>query len=382
MDDYQQSGFATFNVPASKGGRGRPSGGLSTWVVTHLGVMAKQVSTNSPDILCVLLTSRVNKPLAIINIYSRPTQGGQESLVIEQLRGFIKSLDPEAGIIIGGDFNCQFEPLNNLSTEDPDEENLYWNIPEPAITTVKAWTPLVLQILSLSLSLSVRPCNGRLKSDRPGNVTFNRVGQSSIIDYIMIECRSWDKVQDFKIYYQTDSDRNALVMSLKPGNWGMRYSAPETNPPPYPLLLHNNRRRVKWPHIAGSPTRQSEIFCQILPYLSKMADVGLDGAVVERDSRPVEIHQQLTSILLEVFFPPQVFKENLPKNLPKTHPWYTAECRKIKGELVKAVKVSDRPEIKLLRVLYKHVLERERKTWEEGHWEDLREALQQWFPNF
>lgn len=160
------------------GGRGKPSGGLCIWVASHLGCTVGQLNSQSNDIQCVVLTFSSKLKIAFINLYSRPVSLSHESLAFDHLNTFIASVPTNMWLIIGGDFNCQFEPLADPIDTIPSEEDLHWLIPDPQIPPIKAWTPLALHINSVTLTHSLRACNGRTKSDRPGKLTFNRTGQS------------------------------------------------------------------------------------------------------------------------------------------------------------------------------------------------------------
>lgn len=250
-EDLQRVGFATFNKHAIIGGR--PSGGLAIWVATHLGCSIKEITTSTADIQCVLLSFPTKTKLVLINVYSRPVNNSQESDTITKLGLFIQSLDPGLGLIVGGDFNCHFEPLIDPLHTVPLEEDLYWSIPDPQTTPVKTWSPLALQLNSLTLAHSLRACNGRFESDRPGQPTFNRVGQTSLIDYILVQARLWANILDFFVELRQDSDHNALVLILKPGVLGIDRPNCNLTIGPCHLRVTNNRKNVRWAYLHQAP---------------------------------------------------------------------------------------------------------------------------------
>lgn len=64
----QWLGYVSIRAVATFGGKGRPSGGLCTWVGSHLGCTAKQMESSSNYILCILtFSSRVR--IALVNVY-------------------------------------------------------------------------------------------------------------------------------------------------------------------------------------------------------------------------------------------------------------------------------------------------------------------------
>lgn len=157
-------GFATFSNSASQGARGRPYGGLCIWVGAHLGCTANLVDTQTPDILCILLSFVDGSKVAVINVYSRPMPISQTSPTLNWLDSLLSSFPDTIHKIIGGDFNCHYEPLDGINSITQDEDQV-WSIPECNIYSIQGWSPLALQLYKLTVSYSLRACNGRFPLD-------------------------------------------------------------------------------------------------------------------------------------------------------------------------------------------------------------------------
>lgn len=125
VEPLHRVGHVMYYVPAVQGLRGRPSGGLSIWVSTHLGYNIKRIDIPS-RILCVLFNKSLK--IAIINVYSRPAKLGQISQTVESLQAFLPTLQKGVHIIVGGDFNCHFEPLSGITPTITSDEDSVWAI--------------------------------------------------------------------------------------------------------------------------------------------------------------------------------------------------------------------------------------------------------------
>lgn len=91
-------------------------------------------------------------------------------------------------------------------------------IQAPVITvqskSTRGWTQLVLQLYKLTVTHSFRACNGRFPADNPGKFTYNRLGNSSIIDYIMVNVEFWEFIKNVGVIPRLESDHNPLVLEL------------------------------------------------------------------------------------------------------------------------------------------------------------------------
>ena len=176
-----RNGFTCFHVSAVKQGRGRPSGGLATLIKTSLQGEIKQIPIASHDILPLTLKLASGRQLLICNVYSRGGPPSQDSPVLADLDLFLTLHNPRADIMVAGDLNITFEPLNAFPIDVVGDEDSEWGIPCLDLAPVR-WSTRAAQILGLTYRWDLRAVNGRTKADRLGAHTYNRIGHTSCID--------------------------------------------------------------------------------------------------------------------------------------------------------------------------------------------------------
>lgn len=72
-------GYVNFSIPATKGIRGRPSGGLAIWVRQALGLRVSILPTGCSDIQLVRFDLGVQGNLDLYNVYIRGIRGGNQT---------------------------------------------------------------------------------------------------------------------------------------------------------------------------------------------------------------------------------------------------------------------------------------------------------------
>ncbi|KAJ1124319.1 hypothetical protein NDU88_002780 [Pleurodeles waltl] len=349
-EDYNHQGYESFSIAARWEGKGRPSGGLTTWVASHLGCQASRLPVPSDDILVVLLAWPNLAKLALINIYSRPVGASRESPTIEELSVYLAEMPRDIPYIVGGDLNSHFEPLVGLVEGFPMEEEFRWSVPPVVAPSPKAWTPVALQITALTLKHGIRACNGRIKSDVPSKTTYNRVGRESRLDYALVQIVNWSSILDFRVVERLDSDHNALELdSSHPGPKGsittMGGSKPE-------LLLDNNRRRIRWDKLATSQVKLSKLYAGLIPILEKVGELANDVGNIVHHEKLYQAHEDLIKGAASELF---TRVQNQKRIQQHNSLWYNAVCRKAKGELLRCIKEgTDREKLRESRRAYKY----------------------------
>lgn len=152
-----------------------------------------------------------------------------------------------------------------MNTAITSEEDSTWSIPECNTYQVRGWTPIVLQMNSFAFSNSLRACNGQFPSDNPANPTYNKLGQSSIIDYILVDVELWHRIADFVVTPRCKSDHNPLVLEvvfLKPEH-NQNFSAHSASN----LIATEGGRRVRWGTFVQSIEKVANLYEQIIPHL-------------------------------------------------------------------------------------------------------------------
>ena len=126
-------------------------------------------------------------PIYLFNIYSRVGSGRIGSRTIQCLEALCGPSGLDVFLLVAGDFNTTFAPLAGLSSSITEEEDTQWLIPALQLPVVKRLSPAALQLLSFTLNMGLRACNGRSPSDREGNHTYKRVNCNSRIDYFLLD---------------------------------------------------------------------------------------------------------------------------------------------------------------------------------------------------
>lgn len=200
-------GYVNFFVPAIKGRKGRPAGGLTIWVQQELGLKIKVVPSENRDIQMVRIDRGPAGVLDLYNVYIRGTRGVKS----QTLQSPSKLLDEHSigsNVVIAGYFNSPFEPLSNPEWCLTEEEDAQWGIPQLNLPPIVRWTEVALQINAICLDRGLRALNGRTSSDRMGACTFDNGHCMSRIDYILVDLKIWSTVKDMSITVQLESDHN------------------------------------------------------------------------------------------------------------------------------------------------------------------------------
>ena len=211
-------GYTNYFVPAIPSKSGRNSGGLIIWIRNSLPVTVLQLDINHRDILGLVLHFDSGYDLFIFNIYNRPNPPSQPSQIIQFLSTHLASIRPNfnnnsSTVLVGGDFNCTYEPLEGLSNLLEDEDAAFGIPGLPRGLKAKPST-LAIQILAMTVQHNLRACNGRTTSDQKRASTFHRNSYSSTLDYFLINLDSWHRVLDSTIMQRLESDHDLVSLVL------------------------------------------------------------------------------------------------------------------------------------------------------------------------
>lgn len=226
--------FSCVTSPArTPAGQGRPMSGLAIFYNTSFySLISVEVY---PDFLCAKLKCGLFYYI-IVNVYISPSSPFEPflNLLDELLTKFVTS-DPDAIIIIGGDFNARVGTSNSF---DFDLQSPYF---ERKRTTLDHCVNDRSNDLTLTLeNHGFILLNGRSLSDSPANFTFVAKQGRSIVDLIWCSFSDLSKMHDlFVADWPTRSDHLPVVLELD-----APLAEPLTNErdsPPPRLRWDNNR---------------------------------------------------------------------------------------------------------------------------------------------
>lgn len=360
-------GFATYQIPALQGARGRPYGGLCIWVATHLGCTVKLLDSYSHDILGILLTFLDGTKIVVVNAYLRPTPSLKVSPTLNALDEFLLALPTLSHKILGGDFNCHYEPLDGMA----QEEDSVWTIPGCSMYPTKGWTASVIQLTKLTIFHSLRACNGRFPGDTPGKTTYNRSGKGTTIDYIMVNVEFWFHVKDFGIKPRIDSDHNLLSMELKYTLGHTHCLRDVEDFPSSNLILDGGGRRIRWSRFIQSPDMKADLYHHVAHTLQTLCNFPLENHEPSQHLALQEIHIDLITKLASYFFVNTNYK---PRSNTLNH-WFSKTCRMAKSVLVREIKSGPTAAIRAARSHYKKTLNEAKRDWEAERWASIKGAL-------
>lgn len=369
-------GSTSYFVPASisESGRGRPSGGLLIWVDIALGLQIKVHCPKSPDLQRLSLKSSGSGiSLELFNIYTRGDSGSAISPTLLVLDSELRDCPPNSLILLMGDFNCTYEPLSHEDILDLSEEDSRKGIPSLNLPPVKRWTPRVVQLNALTLEFGLRASNGRTTSDPNGAHTFNRVGSTSRIDYILLSLNLWAHLVDMKVAATTDSDHNPLCLSLtpvwKPRGCPARVSTPSAVRETNEVIPANCLRRLKWDRVALDPLKITNIGEIMSNAMSELGQGTLNPGDIST------LFCKTTSLIGDLFTVTRKARQaNGQSRAANKEGWYTPACRAAKKAVITAVKQGEGATITSKRKLYKAALIMARRDWEDVFWAKLKTA--------
>ncbi|XP_078502418.1 E3 ubiquitin-protein ligase TRIM21-like [Lissotriton helveticus] len=154
-------GYLNYSVPATKGPKGRPMGGLTIWVQQSMSLTVKVVDVGSKDIHCIKVDMGPRGRLDIYNVYARGNQCGR-SEVLAALGSLLETYSQD-NIIIAGDLNCTFEPLAICDDFAGEEEDRQWGGPQ---TRTESCHSMVRRYYLLKCNLSRKGVKGNKREDQ------------------------------------------------------------------------------------------------------------------------------------------------------------------------------------------------------------------------
>lgn len=248
-------------------------------------------------------------------------------------------------------------------------KTLYGQSPT-AIYPTRGWTPLVLQMNTLTLTHLLRACNGHFPADSPGKYTYNRNGQASMIDYILVDVEIWSRIKNFSVQSRSESDHNPLALDLDcpelVGIGGLADNS-HTN-----LTLVDGGRRVRWGTIAQSIDKTATMYKSIIPFLENACAIVENSGGAENTLRLGENHQQMVTTLADFLY---TSKTTNNSHVRGNSLWYNQTCREAKHALLTALRAGHNVDIRESRAHFKKTLNEAKSLWEANRWQDIKKAL-------
>lgn len=204
-----------FVVSAEKSQFGRGSGGLILLVKKTINCNLKRLEFSNKGIFIELKLK--NDSFIIGVIYWRPDTR-EESLDdwINELDNFINvHKTNEVKFILGGDFNGR---IAQLDAQPVGKKSNLFQKRESADTKYVKRGRLLIKLMTKHKFIL---CNGRCKSDKPGNFTSHTVNGDSVVDYIWISENCIDLVKDMSVMdieSNSASYHRGLALQLKKGS--------------------------------------------------------------------------------------------------------------------------------------------------------------------
>ncbi len=199
VNDWENSRLSTtynlHSIRASRGPKGRPSGGILVGWDKRIDVLILDSNEN----FCVILDTKMH--LFIFFVYLQPNDGYSEALSVlfEKIENF--SL-PGRQVLVIGDFNGRIGSLN--TTVDPRSS---------MDSTVNHRGKLLFEKISES-GLNIG--NGCISGDTEGAYTFisESVLGASVCDLLLFSPASLSRIQNFEVLNWTHSDHFPLTVAL------------------------------------------------------------------------------------------------------------------------------------------------------------------------
>lgn len=170
-----------------------------------------------------------------------------------------------------------------------------------------------------------------------------------------------------------DCDHNALILTLT--IQGELEPGIKSRSDLGDVSISNNQRTIRWNWVEDNPraleTVKGKVCSEVEELLQKHKDVV---------SREQGIHHELLYNEITDLLGKPCKEHNMGKDKQKLRSdphvaWYNQECRKSKGDLVRAVKSNMRLEIVACRARYRQAIELAKKNWEDSLLSSLQRAL-------
>lgn len=248
-----------------------------------------------------------------MNVYFSPTRIFKPSIeLLDKLICNFSISDPEALILIGGDFNARVGSLNSF----------YFDFPVPHINSLRDSSDThtngrETDLIPLLEEHGFVLLNGRTPSDSPANFTFISTQGRSVVDHVWCPLTELSLMKDLKIAdWPTCSDHLPVVLFLSQSLLSMSQTVPDPKPP-----------RFRWNSAC------SETFREILRWSPHVCVTDLNVDHLNNNLINAISHTSAEIGLLR----------NSTSAHPLSHknkPWFDSDCRLAKDEFHRLFKVA------------------------------------------
>ncbi|XP_078507013.1 uncharacterized protein LOC144767468 [Lissotriton helveticus] len=348
--NYFLEGYKAFYVPATATTRGRPKGGMVTFISVALSCKTRRAITSNSGIIGLILTGE-NCMLGLVNFYNAVNSCSVTSqlsapnvFIINSMRDCIHNL------MIMGDFNvhpCGDVLLHSISDlHCPRLEGLHLEH-----TTEGEFFIDLLNDLDLSLTMGLMDPTKHFEIP-----SFKGHGRGTFIDYVLITLPMQFFVDSFVIEYSEFSDHNPLTVHLR-GPW---IANVDTSLITGMVSTTDGRRRLKW----------SKITPDLL--YKDIKSLCADEILVCTQEGPqprkvLEAYQSLSVKVTKLLSVPAKKSESVG---PK---WFNRDCSKAARNLRLALAAKPRIKetVQLCRKHYKSIITKHKECLREEAWREI-----------
>ena len=357
-----------FATPAKKlNNRGRPSGGLVTFIPIEQGYRVRQLQwTKSNNFQILLISNNTGGDFLCFNVYIPPVCTSSQTIQIwEDLESCLEKAKiefPDWNILLAGDFNARIgSDINSYGSKTQFLPGADWFIPWSSDEKVlnKAGNAL----LEIAFKHNLYNLHGTYMDRAGGFFSFIGPRGTSVIDHILVSPTILERAQGLSTFNRTESDHLPIAISLTPLESGGLQHLHCAVPPQAPAP-----RRRKW---------NSELELKIKQHLHSPDLLVLRDQCLLPNFDPFSLYQWISESLF-----PLLINTRPPKQYNKSGVWFDKDCRKLRSLLRKQQnKVKQERTLSSMvnfhrwRSYYKNTLKLKKSLYRKEQWEALDKAI-------
>lgn len=252
--------FSSYDIVAVSAVRihkqGRAKGGLIT-LFKRDRFKLHSIIAESSNILILRLSNKIEQKHIVIGNFYIPPGTHSDKLITDAFVLLDNSiaLDPDIGIILGGDFNARVGDMTNIFDELETFE-LQQRKSKDAVVT-----PRGNNLMDLMTELDLMLINGCTKDDEFGEFTYNSTSGSSVIDLIFVNPLMLALLEHFSVGFLPHSHHSPTIIK-----WNGITSTAQILPPPLHLTVFNwkNETATYANHICSELEKHENVSYELL----------------------------------------------------------------------------------------------------------------------